>query len=132
MLKRVKTQVEYKVPAWTYCNLVAKGSLGAPSKSMCRFCVKDGKSYRCALYNEPLLSEASTLVNKCNECNRTTAGYKSVVTDVEDNAGPTIDPKMLIKATLVEYDKLRKQLLSQGYPAALAEKAAAAHLLENK
>lgn len=128
MLKKIRTEITYKVPAWEYCNLVVPGKLSKPSKQKCRFCVKESGGYLCALYNEALLVEQVTMPKKCRSCVKATAGFKSEVTDVDD-AAPTVDPKLLIQTTLAEYDKLCKQLKSQGYPTALAEKVAKEYLL---
>lgn len=124
-LKKVTTTVRYKVPAWCHCNL--QGNIfGQPLKEKCRFCVKEKGSYRCALYNEILDTEQGTLVNKTERCIRTTAGYESVV---HDDSVPAVDPKKLVKHAIAEYNKVRKQLISQGYPEAIADKLAQEFLL---
>lgn len=128
MLKTVKTNVTYKVPAWCHCNI--QGNIfGQPSKEKCRFCVKEKGHYRCALYNEVLSTSQGTLINKTRACEKATAGFASVV---EETPVPQVDPKVLMKHTIAEYNKVRKQLIAQGYPESLADKAAQEHLLGGK
>lgn len=128
-LKKVTTNVTYKVPVWCHCNL--QGNIfGQPSKDKCRFCVKEKGYYRCALYNEVLDTSNGTLINKARACEKATAGFNSVVTDVEEQTQiPPVDPKLIIKTTITEYNKVRKQLISQGYPEAVAEKVASQYIL---
>lgn len=132
MLKKVTTNITYRVPAGHYCNLMAKGTLGTPSADLCRFCVKDKHGYRCALYNMPLDVSQAVLPLKTDDCIRALAGFKSVVEDVTDDSTPAVDPKLLMKTTLTEYIKLRKKLIGQGYPEAIAEKVAQEALLGGK
>jgi hypothetical protein len=131
-LKKVTTEITYKVPAWSHCNL--QGNIyGQPSKDKCRFCIKEKGHYRCALYNVVLDTSQGTLVNKTRACERATVGYNSIVEDVEEQpVMPQVSPKTLIKTTISEYNKIRKQLISQGYPEAIAEKVASEHLLGGK
>lgn len=129
VLKKVKTEITYKVPAWNYCNHIKKLSSGTPSKETCRFCVKSGKSHFCALYNDPLLSEGQALILKSKACIRATQGYGSVVEDIDEPNMPTVDPKLLMKTTISEYMKTYKKLINDGYPEAIAEKVAKEHLL---
>lgn len=130
-LKKVTVEVTHRVPAWSHCNLQAN-IYGQPSTEKCRFCVKEKGHYRCALYNVVLDTSQGTLVNKAYTCERATIGYKSVVEDVEEDNTPTVNPKTLVKATITEYNKVRKQLIRQGYPEAIAEKVAAEHLIGGK
>lgn len=124
-LKKVTTEITYRVPIWGYCNLIKPGTLNKPTKDLCRFCVKDGKGYRCALYNRTLDVQDTVLPKKARECERATIGYKSIVEDVvEQEPTPKVDPKMLMKSTIQMYNKTVKQLLNQGYPRNLAEKVA--------
>ena len=132
-LKKVTTNITYKVPAWEHCNLVKPGTLNKPSKDLCRFCVKENGTYRCALYNMPLDVAHGTMPIKAHDCKRAVAGFKSIVEDVkEQDKLPEVDPAIIIKATLDTYEKMRKSLLSQGYPAALAETLAKEYLLGGK
>jgi len=127
-LKKVTTEITYKVPAWGYCNL--QGNVfGQPSKEKCRFCVKEKGEYRCALYNE-VLDTNGALVKKARSCEKAVAGFRSVVTDVEEQpVNPVVDPKLIVKTTIAEYNKIRKQLISQGYPEAVAEQVASQYIL---
>lgn len=115
-MKRVKTTVNYKVPDWEFCNC---SRLGKPTKDMCRFCVKHGKSYVCVLHNMPLDTVEGILVKKDMACIRATAGFTS---EVEDDI--QVDPKTVMKFTLQEYRKAYRQLTAQGYPDAMADKLA--------
>lgn len=126
-LKKVTTNVTYRVPAWEYCNLQA--GYDRPSKEMCRFCVKDRTGYRCSLYNTTLDVRDTALALKNEECRKAVAGYKSVVEDVEDTSGPSIDPKKIMKATLVEYNKIYKKMLADGYPEFMANKLAQEYVI---
>ena len=128
-LKKVTTNVTYKVPAWSYCRLLQEGSLTKESKNLCRFCIKEGKSYRCALYNMPLAIEEGVMPVKAPQCAKATAGFKSVVEDIPDDNLTVIDPKIVMKAAIDEYTKVYKKLLGQGYPAAIADKATREYLI---
>jgi len=128
-LKKVETTVQYKVPAWGHCNL--QGNIfGQPSKEKCRFCVKEKGYYRCALYNVVLETSEGTLVNKVRMCERATAGFESIVEEPE--ATPAVEPKKLIKLAIAEYNKVRKQLISQGYPETIADKLAHDYIVGGK
>lgn len=122
-LAKVTTSVTYKVPAWGHCNLQAN-MFGKPSKDKCRFCAKEKGYYRCALYNE-VLATSGDLIKKARACEKATAGFASVV---EDEV-PQVDPKLIIKSALTEYVRVRKQLIAQGYPEAVADKVAADYLI---
>lgn len=124
-MKRVKTTVTYKVPDWEFCN---HSRFGKPTKGMCRFCVKHGKSYVCVLHNMPLDIAESVLVKKDVACIRATAGFKSVVEDTDIQ----VDPKAVMKMTIQEYQKIYTQLLAQGYPGAMANKLAQQMVLGGK
>lgn len=128
MLKKVTTKVTYRVPDWEYCNLMQRGTLGKPSKELCRFCVKERGGYRCALYNEALNVTMGTMPLKAHSCERAVAGFNSVAMDVEQQPSTEVDPKKLISLTINEYIKTYNKFLSDGYPAVLAEKLAKASL----
>lgn len=126
-LKQVTTNITYKVPDWNYCNLTAD-----PAKR-CRFCIKDRSGYRCALYNMPLGTEETVYVVKTLDCKRSTAGFKSVVKDVEEQQKePVIRPKQVMKATLDDFVKTRDKLMAQGYPLSLAERFAREYVIGGK
>lgn len=129
MLKKIKTDVTYRVPAWNNCNLVVSGTLTEPSREMCRFCVKEGKGYRCALYNISLDIENGTMPVKARACKKATARSSSTV---EDTPEPSVDPKRIVKVAISGYNKMYKKLLNDGYPAALAEQLATEHMLGGK
>lgn len=124
-MKKVKTTITYRVPDWEFCNC---SRLGKPTKDMCRFCVKHGKSYVCVLHNMPLDMVEGILVKKDPACIRTTAGFESVVEDTDIQ----VDPKAVMKMTMQEYQKIYKQLLAQGYPDTMANKLAQQMILGGK
>ena len=125
-VKKVKTTITYRVPDGSYCNLDYTAHL-------CRFAVKERHGYRCALYNYPLDTSNDKMPLKTRDCIKATCGFKSVVEDVPmvDN-GPIVDPKQLMKMTIDEYNKVLKQLKSQGYPDAIAERVAKEYMLGGK
>lgn len=126
-LKKVTTNVTYRVPAWEYCNLNSH-KIGQPSTERCRFCVKEKGHYRCALYNEVLGTENGAFVVKTRSCERAVAGFRSIVEDVvhkpEPTPEPIVDPKRLMKTTIKMYVDTKKKLLAQGYPEPLADQIA--------
>lgn len=124
MLAKVTTKVTYKVPAWGHCNMQAT-MFGQPSKEKCRFCVKEKGYHRCALYDEVLDTSQGTLINKTRSCLRSSAGFDSTVEDTV----PTVDPKKLMKHTIAEYTKVRKQLIGQGYSEVIADRLAQEYVL---
>lgn len=127
-LAKVTTEVTYKVPDWEYCNMQGD-AFGRHSKEKCRFCIKEKSHHRCALYNIVLDTSGGTLVEKTHTCMRATAGFGSVAIEEDE---PTIDPKLIIKTTIQEYEKLYKKLRAQGYPEAIATKVAQETLLGGK
>lgn len=127
-LNKVTTKITYKVPAWCHCNL--QGNIfGQPSKDKCRFCINERGYHRCALYNEVLGTEQGTLINKCPRCKKASAGFDIPVEEEEVESAPIVDPKKLMKYTLAEYNKARRQLISQGYPEVIADKLAQEYVL---
>ena len=131
-LKKVTTEITYRLPDWCYCNM--QGNMfGQPTKEKCRFCVKEKGYYRCAMYNDVLETASGTLVKKSRSCEMATAGFKSVVEDIEDTPEvPTLGVDEIMKMTIAKYDKVRNKLLSQGYPEFMASKAAADYVLGGK
>lgn len=131
-LKKVTTNITYRVPAWEYCNLNSH-KVGVPSGEKCRFCIKEKGHHRCALYNMVLDTHNGGFVVKTRDCQRAVAGFNSIVEDVANKEdGPIVDPQLLMKTTLNEYIKTKKKLLSQGYPEAIADKVAQQYVLGGK
>ena len=123
-VKKVTTEITYRVPMGSYCNLSDK------TKDKCRFCVKDRSGYRCALYNEPLNTTETVYVLKARDCTRALCGYKSVVEDVQEQEFTSIvDPKLIMRTTLDEYTRVRNKLMSQGYPVSIVDKIAREYVL---
>lgn len=124
-MKTIKSTVAYKVPHWNFCNVDRFDIDATPSKQVCQFCIKTKDGYRCALYNQPLVSDG-TQIQKVRQCCKATAGYESVIEHVE---APTIPPKDLMKQTIELYSKTVNDLLGQGYPRQMAELAAKKYVL---
>lgn len=128
-MKQIKTRITYKVPDWDFCNC---SSFGKPTKDVCRFCVKVGKKHVCVLHNMPLEVQEGFLIKKDAMCIKATAGFAVEVTDVAEEPDIKVDPKTVMKMALQEYRKVYKQLVSQGYPDAMADKLAQQYLLGGK
>jgi len=124
-MKTIKSNVTYKVPHWNYCNVDHLDIDATPSKRVCQFCIKERSGYRCALYNQPLMSDGIQ-IRKLDKCCRATAGFASVI---EPEEAPTIPPKDLMKQAIELYNKTVNDLLSQGYPRQMAEAAAKKYVL---
>lgn len=125
-MRKVKHDIAYRVPSWALCNLDTVADKPIQTKT-CRFCVKTKEGHRCVLH-DTLLTTEGTLVNKAYECKRATAGY-AITVDEPIPTGPRIDPKLIITETLKEYKKTYNDLLSQGYPKAMAESIATKYML---
>lgn len=124
-MKSIKSTISYRVPHWNFCNVDRFDIDATPSKQVCQFCIKERGCYRCALYDQPLMFDG-VQIRKLDKCCKATAGFESVI---EPAAAPTIKPNDLMKVTIELYNKTVNELLSQGYPRALAEKAAEKHVL---
>lgn len=122
-MRKIKTTVTYKVSDGNYCNLRTEKHKGFPADQRCRFCTNLGKDgFVCVLHNMPLSLEEGGMIYKSSACMRNMA-YKSV--EVPDETGtPAVKPKDIIKWALDEYNRTYNKLLNDGYPAALAMKAA--------
>lgn len=92
----------------------------------CRFCVKTKAGHRCLLYDKPLKTDGE-FIDKVRECCKATAGFASNISEAPP--GPTIQPKELMKQTIELYSKTVNDLLTQGYPRAMAETVAKKYLL---
>lgn len=117
-MKKITTKVTYKVPEWEFCNC---SKFGEVTKDKCRFCVKHGKGFVCALHNMPLNVVEGTLIRKYDVCRSATAGFKI---EIEEAPQVQIDPKTIMKLTMQEYRKTYKQLIAQGYTDTMADKLA--------
>lgn len=124
-MKYIESKVSYKVPNWNYCNVDRFDIDGTPSKQVCQFCIKERGGYRCALYDQQLMSDGKQ-VQKVRQCCKATAGFESVIVPAE---APTIQPKDLMKATISLYNKTVNDLITQGYPRQIAEQVAEKHVL---
>lgn len=117
-MRKAKFELYCKVPSWNYCNLDVYTADSRYSKQKCRFCIKEKSGHRCVLYNQALTSDP-TFVHKTAGCIKATAGFTE---EVKEAPMPTIDPKMIVRETLKEYQRVLNDLLKQGYPQHLAEK----------
>lgn len=127
-MKKIKSTVAYTVPHWQFCNVDRFDMDATPSKQVCQFCIKTKGGYRCALYDQPLLSDGAQ-IRKLDACCKATAGFKSFIEPAEV---PTIPPQTIIKQTIELYSKTVNDLLTQGYPRAMAEAAAKQYILNDK
>lgn len=127
-MKKIRTEVIYKVPHWAFCNCDAN-EMNDVTKDVCKFCVKTGDGERrCLLYDEGL-SYIDGLVHKAKRCKEATAGIRSVIeSDRVEPAGPSVQPKVLIAQAIELYSKTANDLLKQGYPRPIAEQVAKQHI----
>ena len=128
-MKRIQSTVSYVVPNWNFCNNDNLDIDGSMSKLTCRFCIKDKDGHHCMLYGDTL-SVNGRMISKTKECCRATAGFASVID--EPPPTPTLQPKEIIKQTIAAYSKLVNDLMTQGYPKAMAETVAKKYLLGEK
>ena len=127
---KIKTTVTNKVPDWGFCNHMV--GLTKASKDTCRFCVKTGKGcFSCALYNLPLEVREGNIAKKCPECVQDGHSRKAEIVD-DDNNDVKVDPKDVMRATLSEYRKVYRSLITKGYPDVVADKLAQKALLGGK
>ena len=112
-MKKIRTEVSYKVPHWAFCNCDAN-EMNDVTKDVCKFCVtKRGGERRCVLYDESL-TVVDGLVSKSEGCKKATAGIKSVIeSDRVAPTGPSVQPKILITQTIELYSKTVNDLLNQ-------------------
>lgn len=128
-MKRIRAEVIYNVPHWAFCN-EDSGELYDVPKKVCRFCVKTKGTRICLLYDQTLVDDDG-LVSKAQRCKEATAGYRAVIeADKLPSAGPTVEPRQLIKQTIELYSKNVNSLINQGYPRAIAEQVAKKYMLE--
>ena len=126
-MKYIESTITYRVPNWNFCNVDRFDIDATPSKQVCQFCIKTKDGHRCALYDQPLMSDGKQ-IQKVRQCCKATAGFASVIAPAIEET-PTIKPKDLIEATINMYNKTVNELLSQGYPRQMAELAAKKHVL---
>ena len=127
-MKRIRAEVEYKVPHWNFCNR-DDNELHRVPKELCQFCVKtkDGTT-RCLLYSQDL-RRVGGFVEKAKGCCDATVGIKSViVADRVESPLPEVDPMLLITQTIDLYSKTVGALINQGYPRSIAETVAKQHI----
>lgn len=127
-MKKVKSTVTYTVPHWNFCNNDNLLPGGHMQKDVCRFCIKTKTGHKCLLYDVSL-SAKDDMIHKVRACCKATAGFASNISEAPP--APTIEPKELMKQTIELYDKTIADLMSQGYPKALATSLAKRHILGN-
>lgn len=117
-MQTLKINTTVNVPDGDICNFLDTNY--NVSKQKCRFCITNGGSKHCALFNStPLLSNGIEVL-KCPQC----CGKLQPQPDVTQE-GPRIDLKQLVNDLLSEFMKVRKQLNNQGFPDNLAVPQAA-------
>lgn len=127
-MKKITTTVTHRVSDGQYCNLSPTRYKNFPIEQRCRFCTNVGKStFVCVMHNLPLVVEEGCLIRKAPQCLRNMFQRGLTVTEPDV---PQINPKELMKWTMDEFDKIYKNLLTAGYPDALAMKTAREHVLK--
>ena len=125
-MRKVKVKADFKVPSWNFCNKDIYTKDGRYSKELCKFCVKSTAGYYCMLHEKYLASD-HTFVYKPQVCIDMTAGFKDEVAAPDQL--PQVDPQLIIRETLKEYNKTLRKLVNQGYPQSLAETIATKYVL---
>ena len=127
-MRKIKAQLTLKLPSWHYCNYDGFTANDRYSKDLCRFCEKTRYGHRCRLFDSDLMADPR-FVHKAAECIRLCDGE---YVEEAPPAPEVVDVKLLSKEMLKEFVKRRTELQKQGYPFALAEKAAAKYVLGEK
>ena len=125
-MRKVTSQITYKVPSWNFCNSDKLTIDAKVSKDTCRFCVKTKTGHTCLLYDKSL-DVNDGLIHKVRECCKATAGYPSTIEEAPQ--GPTIEPIEIMEHTINLYTKTVNELLAQRFPRSMAEAAAKKHIL---
>lgn len=123
-MRKIKINVQCRVPSWNYCNLDVPTADGRYSKEKCRFCVSSRQGNYCSLHDKQLTSDVH-FIHKTPQCIEATAGF---AVSVDEPTTPHVDPKMIIRETIKSYNKMLNDLLSQGYPRAMAETIATKYI----
>lgn len=126
-MRKIKLQLQYRVPSWNFCNHDSYTAAPNFSKERCRFCVSTKGGYHCLLTDEDLTSDSS-FINKTATCIHATAGF--AVSADEPNI--QVDPKLIMRETLITYNKALNDLLNRGYPRQMAETIANKYVLGDK
>ena len=127
-MRKVKTQLQFRVPSWNYCTLDDFTANGRFSKETCRFCDKTKSGHHCLLFDKKLAADAD-FVYKTSACIDMTAG--DAVT-IDEPTPVAIDPKLIVRETLKSYKKTVAQLVAQKYPRSLAETVAEKMIIDGK
>lgn len=130
-MRKVKIDLQFKAPSWNFCNHDGPTSDGRYSKQLCRFCVSTKQGHYCSLHDEQLAAD-KTFVYKAKACIDATAGFATSVTPPPEPQAPTIDPKLLIRESIMQYQKTVSMFVAQGYPQQLAEKVAMKYMTGDK
>lgn len=121
-MKRIRSQVEYKVPHWSYCNSDSQ-DFDNVGKYVCKFCKKTKGGAECLLYDCSLSTDGQ-FIDKTRRCIQATAGIKSTIVSDSVESRVTVEPKKIIKQAVSLYIKTFNDLLNQGYPRQMAESIA--------
>ena len=117
-MRKITTKIVFRIPSGMYCNLEVD------QRQYCRFCTKTRNRYICVLHNIPLMHNGELML-KDKACVKMDNKH-----GIEEPPQPkAADPKLLKKATLMEYKKLYKLFVSQGYPHEIADKVAEQQVL---
>lgn len=126
-MKKVTTNVTYRVSDGLYCNLKEERHKNFPVDQRCRFCTDVGKrTFVCVMHNVPLVVEDGCLIHKAPQCRENM--FRKGLQVTEPDLQP-VDPKELMKWTLTEFNRVYSGLIKAGYPHELAHKAAMANVL---
>ena len=129
-MKRIRAQVEYKVPHWEFCNSDNQ-DMDNVEKHVCKFCTKSKRGIRCTLHDTSLTTDG-ILIHKARRCKEVTAGRSAlIISDSVEEPTPPINPKKIIKQAVSLYVKNVNDLVNQGYPRQMAEKFAVEQLLQD-
>lgn len=118
--------INYKVPGWNFCNEDTPTLSADISKNTCKFCQKTKAGHICLLY-EDALSSKHGFIDKTPQCIRATANLAGEVD--EPAPTPVVPPKILMKKAIDLYGKTLNDLMSQGYPRAIADEVAKKYVL---
>lgn len=123
-MRKIKINVQCRVPSWNYCNLDVPTADQRYSKEKCRFCVSSKQGNYCSLYDSQLTSDIH-FIHKNPQCIKATAGF---AVSVDEPTIAQVDPKLIIRETIKTYNKMLNDLLNQGYPRAMAETIATKYI----
>lgn len=84
------------------------------------------------MINDQWLTTSGEFVMKAPACIDATAGFAITVDEPTPDAGPRIDPKLIIRETIKNYKDTVNDLVAQGYPRQMAETIATKYVTGDK